>query len=400
MLKKDLRKILSTILNVYFILFILTLVIKLLGFDYFNIDKNNEIINNLNDVFTKCHLTKVWCTFTLFLSSYVMISIVSNNKKKSLLTSIVTTTVDVVSILTIKYHMNPIEIMLFDLLLLFCGSLYANDFKLKSTLKRMSVCFILNVAFQAISLITKNNSNLPSQNDFVSYFILNFDYILLIIMMYKYHNMKGEDKLCGTVEVGSSLRKQTLLKRFQKEYQTKCSNKEKFEFILTGILYLMWNLFTVLFVVFIAKLNDTVIECMFILTSFWLSKKVFNNTFHLKNVCSCFVVSNLTYYCLNRITLPIGVSSLTSICVGVLLSYFTSKLVKKNQKKLYRGMTEEELKYWLDKVTNNKLDYKICKLYYVDRYSETKVAAMTCYSIENIKKRKRVINDMLKELFI
>ena len=400
MLKKDLRKILSTILNIYFILFILTLVIKLLGFDYFNIDKNNVIINNLNDTFTKCHLTKVWYTFTLFLSSYVMISIVSNNKKKSLLTSIVTTTVDVVSILTIKYHMNSVEIMLFDLLLLFCGSLYANDFKLKSTLKRMSVCFILNIAFQTISLITKNNSNLPSQNDFVSYFILNFDYILLIIMMYKYHNMKGEDKLCGTAEVGSSLRKQTLLKRLQKEYQTKCSNKEKFEFILAGILYLMWNLFTVLFVVFIAKLNDTVIECMFILTSFWLSKKVFNNTFHLKNVCSCFVVSNLTYYCLNRITLSIGVSSLTSICVGVLLSYFTSKLVKKNQKKLYRGMTEEELKYWLDKVTNNKLDYKICKLYYVDRYSETKVAAMTCYSIENIKKRKRVINDMLKELFI
>ena len=63
-------------------------------------------------------------------------------------------------------------------------------------------------------------------------------------------------------------------------------------------------------------------------------------------------------------------------------------------------MSEEELKYWLSKVTNNSLDYKICKLYYVDRYSEIKVASMTCYSVENIKKRKKIINDLLKELII
>lgn len=58
------------------------------------------------------------------------------------------------------------------------------------------------------------------------------------------------------------------------------------------------------------------------------------------------------------------------------------------------------MKYYLTKVTNNKLDYKICKLFYVDRYSELKIANITNYSIENIKKRKKIINDKIKELII
>lgn len=205
------------------------------------------------------------------------------------------------------------------------------------------------------------------------------------------------------VVVGSFSQKLTSSVNSLKKYLidfSKKTKKIKFEITLYTVLSLLWNIFTVSVVLFVGFLNNTLVECIFILSSFWLNKTVFGKAFHLKNATQCFVVSNLTYYCLNRITTELNISMLIPIVLGILLSYFTSKLVKKNQKKLYRGMTEEELKYWLDKVTNNSLDYKICKLYYVDRCSEIKVASVTCYSVENIKKRKRIINDLLKELII
>ena len=84
----------------------------------------------------------------------------------------------------------------------------------------------------------------------------------------------------------------------------------------------------------------------------------------------------------------------------MLLAWFTAKLVKDDSKKLYKGMSQEELDYLLNQINCKTIDKKICDLYYVKRYSELKVATMTNYSVENIKKRKKKINDRLKELYI
>lgn len=86
--------------------------------------------------------------------------------------------------------------------------------------------------------------------------------------------------------------------------------------------------------------------------------------------------------------------------LGILLAWFTSKLTKNNEdrKALYRGMPENELKEWLSKIniSEGSLDYNICKYYYVNRFKEVKIASMVCYSIDNIKKRKRNLNERLK----
>ena len=97
---------------------------------------------------------------------------------------------------------------------------------------------------------------------------------------------------------------------------------------ITNIIYLIlsifWNMFTILTVIVIAFLNDTLVECIFIVTSFWLSKGKFGKPFHLKSMTHCFIVSNLTYYVLNRITTPLGISIIIPIMLGVGLSYVTS----------------------------------------------------------------------------
>ena len=60
--------------------------------------------------------------------------------------------------------------------------------------------------------------------------------------------------------------------------------------------------------------------------------------------------------------------------LGISLSYFTSKLVKENKLKLKRGMTKEEIYNILDKINAEPIDYKICELFYVNRYTDLKIS--------------------------
>ena len=176
-------------------------------------------------------------------------------------------------------------------------------------------------------------------------------------------------------------------------------SKSKFDKISDMIyfpLFLIWNIFTVIVILFVAFLNETFIECIIILFSFWLNKTVFSKPFHMKTATSCFVVSNVTYYCLNRITISRGLSLLISILLGVLLNYVTSYFVK--DKKLYKGMSLELFdETILNIVDKNSDDYKLCKMFYVDKESDQYIARKLNYSISSIEKKKHNIVAKLKK---
>lgn len=160
-------------------------------------------------------------------------------------------------------------------------------------------------------------------------------------------------------------------------------------------LFLLWNVFTLLVILFIATLNHTFVECIIIATSFWINKKTFGQPFHMKTALSCFIISNLTYYCLNRITVPNGISLIVSISLGILLCYITSKFVK--SKKLYRGMSIEEYdKFVLPLYSINSIYYEIGKLFYVERYSEQWIANKLSYSIPSVQKKKYELKNKVK----
>ena len=405
-MNKDISLILRrTVLTYTYVLFTV-FILKLCGLDYFGIDTSNPFILWLDDAFSVWIVRNIINLTLLIIYQHIMLSLILKEKcYKLTLFSIPLTFIFHARIkrMLLPYGFAIYGDALYLFILYFC---YTRINKTKKIDWKRFICVVLlNILFQAISTLTRYRYSIdyvvsPSMN-----FILNIDYLLLMVMAYKLYFMKGDVKLCGIfqVAVGSFLQKLASLKQQLRSLLTnfsKTNKKERFEFIFYLTLSLLWNLFTVFCIIIVAKLNHTVIECLFILTSFWLNKRTFGKPFHLRNAFHCFILSNVTYYCLNRITVPIGISMLISIALGILLAWFTSKLVKDNKKPLYRGMSEEELKKKLDRIGAEPKDYEICNYYYVKGYSEVKVAALTYYSVENIKKRKRNINDKLKELII
>lgn len=405
-MKKDIPLIMERTIYTYIFLLVICFILKLVGLDYVGIDMSSPFIVSLDKVMNNFVIFNIVSFILIMFYQYIMTSLILNHKTiKLTLYSLIPTFIFQFFIKSIlmTYNLNVVGEMLY--LFILCLVYNKINKTTDSLYKRFIIVILLNILLQFISCTTRYSYSTTCINSPTIDFILNIDYMIMMIMSYKIYFMKGDVTLCTVfqVVVGSFLQRLTSSISSLRKYLTKFSKKDKkvkFEITLFTVLSLIWNIFTVAVVLFVGFLNNTFVECIFILSSFWLNKTIFGKAFHLKNAAQCFIVSNITYYCLDRITTKLDISMLVPIILGILLSYFTSKLVKKNQKKLYRGMSEDELKYWLDKVTNNNLDYKICKLYYVDRYSETKVAAMTCYSVENIKKRKRAINDLLKELII
>ncbi|MDO5569382.1 MAG: accessory gene regulator B family protein [bacterium] len=406
-MKKDLNKIISTILKVYVFLLLIVFILKLVGLDYFGLDVDNPIVVGIDKFAKTYHLENVWYFITLYIYTYVILSISCNDKSKWMkLFNVV--------LLPLSYLVQKIDyinasfwmIIFTDLMYLYLIAIIYNlifkrtDFK--GLTKRYWLVMALSFIFQFLSAITRV-SHLNNLNyGFIVNIVLDLDYLLLSLMSHELYFKKGVGLLCGEV-AGLFSRLLTSSRSSLTKFLTSFSQnskKAKFEFILFTILFLLWNVFTIAVVLFFAYLNGTLIECIFILNAFWVSKTVFGKPFHMKNASQCFLVSNITYYCLNRVTSPIGISLLIPIALGILLSYFTSKLVKKDElsKPLYRGMPVEDFYKIIKTVTNNKLDIKICKLFYCDRLKEEKIAQLVNYSKESVQKHKRAINDKLKGL--
>lgn len=401
---KDYHKYLSTSLKVYTILLVITFIMKIVGLDYFGLDVNNPVMIKLNNIVWHFKIREIWYIFTLWLYAYIILSIVSNNKKVKGVALIITI-IDVICILTIKYKLIKVFRFFLDAGILYLGCYISSKDKFKTVFKRTTICLLINTLFQLISMITRKGNLEIIQEDFISLFILNFDYILLMIISYKLYFLKGGIKLCGMVEVGLSLLKKinlsTLLKRLQRNlHNFKALDKEtKLTYIIYFILSLIWNTLTIIIILLVARLNDTFIECLFILTSFWLSKRTFGKPFHLPSMKQCFIVSNLTYYILNRITTPLGISILIPIMLGVGLSYITSKLVKKTYKPLYKGMPNNLFEETILKVTDkDSLEYNICYDYYVVNKTALQVSNKYNYTYDSVKKIFKRVNDKIKGL--
>ena len=404
-MKKDLDKILSRTLLTYTFLLFIVLILKIAGFDYFGLDINNPVILSINNFATRFHLVNIWYFITLTVYSYVIISIASNNtNKKVLIVSILISFIDIISMLTIKKEFSQIIIVFYDFILLFIGTMLCKNDKLKNIVIRFTIISFINILYQLLSATIRSvNMAEVNRDDFVFGVLVNIDYIIMMLITHKLYFLKGSVKKCG--EAGLFLDLPTLLKTQLKKFPTKflktknkvvfASNKEKFETSLYLFLFLLWNIFTVFVVLFVAKLNNGLPECIFILLSFWMNKRVFGKAFHMKKASYCFIVSNLVYYVLVRICISINISLLFPIILGVLLSYFTSLLVKYNEFKLYRGMPKDDLIAHCKICNLNKYDTQLMVDYYCERKTDVQIAMKNNYSVEAIKKQKKKVRDIL-----
>ena len=404
-MKKDLDKILSSTLKTYFIILIGIVVVKLFGFDYFGLDTSNEIIIMIDNFIKTFHLELVWYAITLYIYQYVIFSITCVDNSKAMKLYTLYTLPIAITIQLLKTQINaPYLFAIIDLLWLFMFSILYIKMVKRNKIEKYNVSnywiyCVVNMIFQLLSMFIRNIEIVNSHGIIIS-ILLNFDYILLSIISYKlFFDMGGKSLWDWVVSSFSHLRTllRTLPTKLQKFYLNNKA-KSRFDKISDCIyipLFLLWNVFTLLVILFVATLNHTFVECIIIATSFWINKKTFGQPFHMKTALSCFMISNLTYYCLNRITIPNGISLIVSISLGILLCYITSKFVK--SKKLYRGMSIEEYdKFVLPLYSINSTYYEIGKLFYVDRYSEQWIANKLSYSIPSIQKKKYELKNKVK----
>ena len=405
MIKKDLDKLLSSTLKTYFIILIGIFIVKLCGLDYFGLDTENEIIIVIDDFINNFHLETIWYGITLYIYTYIILSIscVDNSKKMKLFTlAIIPLCLGIQNIKTIINA--PYIFAIMDILWLFMFVIVYIKCVKKEKLKKYNVSnyFIycaINMIFQLISMSIRNITIVNSHGIIIS-ILLNFDYIILSLMFYTLYFDIGGNSLWDWV-VGSFLHLHALLETLPTKLQKFYLNnkaKSKFEKISDSIyipLFLLWNIFTLLVVLFIATLNHTFVECVIIICSFWINKKTFGKPFHMPTAISCFIVSNLTYYSLNRITIPNGISLIVSVSLGISLCYVTSKLIK--SKKLYRGMSLNEYENCVLPIYDKgSVYYEIGRLFYVERYSEQWIANKLSYSVPSIQKKKYELRDIVK----
>lgn len=400
---KDYNKYLSVSVNVYIIVLLITFILKLVGLDYFNLDVSNPTILKINKMFTKYHLINIWYFITLYIYTYCIVAIATNNKNTKII-SLIYTIIGVI-IKVLETYCNQTSTAIIDIVYLYMICLISNKtYKPLQILKRITIIIILTLLYQVVSAITRVNDLNMYDYNFIQLILLDMDYILLCLITLKVYFNERSDKTC-IMEVGYSLQKKknlkTLLKELHKNYSNfkKQDRQYKASVIIYSILSAIWNLLTLVIVIFVASLNETLIECVFMMISFWITKGIFGKAFHLKSMIQCFIVSNVTYYVMNRITTPLGISMFIPVILGVGLSYFTSKLVKKTYKPLYKGMSQELFDEIILQVTDkDSKKYKICNDYFVQNKTSLQLARTYNYSSDGIVKIASRINQKIKEL--
>ena len=384
---KDYDKYLSTSLKVYIFVLLCVFIMKIVGY------VNNSTIISINDFCLKYHFDFVWYVISLYIQQYLFLGIVTN-RRKLYIYSLIGTIITIIAQLIIKNSNNATLYYLIFSNLLFI--LYPMIIEKRIFIKRQILCILLIMFYQFISSTIRNTH--------LSYKEWNF-IIDFMLITYNLVFMEGGLKLCQELEAGYSLLKKIHLKKLLKRLQENLHKfrllpkEEKLSISIYIFLSLIWNTFTIVLIFIIAKLNNTLIECLFIVTSFWLSKHSFGKPFHLSSMLQCFIVSNISYYILNRITTPLGISIFVPILLGVGLSYLTSKLVKKTYKPLYKGMPKELFEETILKVTDkNSLKYKVCYDFYIRGKSDLSLSFEYNYSLPGIRKIKNRINDKIREL--
>lgn len=404
---KDYDKYLSASLKVYLFVLVVIFIMKIVGLDYFGLSLDNPIMVKISDFLLNNRIIRNTIYFIpMFLNEFVIVTISCNDNSKRMKLFLL-----LIAPIFYIFEANNIKIFgnlsmlteLIYLILIVC--IYKRKMSLK-LIKKTTIVTILAILIQLISTVTRYRYSIEYVNNIIANLLLNLDYIIILIIIYKLYFTKGDKNLWTyLVDQCLSLLKKMSLKNLLTKLQKnllnfkKKSKEEKLTIIIYLLLSLIWNVFTVFVVLFIAKLNHTLIECIFILTSFWLSKRIFGKAFHLSSMIHCFIVSNLTYYVLNRITTPLGISIFVPILLGVGLSYFTSKLVKKTYKPLYKGMPESVFEETILKVIEkDSMKYKICYDFYIEGKSDLSLTFKYNYSLAGIRKIRMRVNDKIREL--
>lgn len=387
------------VLYITFIMMFISVILKLCGLNFFDIEAEDQLLNSASKFLENNILVYVCDIITLIINYYIFLRLCSENTNTKIyyISSILLTVINLGAQFLIFSKLYGIYYLIYSILSLII-SVIIIDKKLK--FKRSIIIAGVTILYQLIAIFLKNLTY-NDQYDILCQFLLNFDFIILLLITYYLYVKKGSDLGCSGVVSGVAYlfsQRKTLFQTFQKNYQRflNSSRQEKAEIVIYTILSLTWEAFTLGVLVLVAFLNHTIIECLFILTSFLITKVVFNNPFHFKNALTCFIVSNLTYYALNRITLSIHISFVVPITLGILLAFVTSKIRKEKKKEIYRGMAKDDLLEICKRKNLDKREIGMLTDFYCNRMQMPAMAIKYHYSERAIYSQRKKILEKLK----
>ena len=349
-MKKDFNKICIRTILTYFIIITMILLLKIINIDYFGIKYDNNLINTFSDFINKYKLENVWYSITLYIYTYFILSIsCKDNSKRMKIYALIITLIGI----PYKFFTNTIidlklKFILEFIFLLIPPIVYKKEFK--RTIKNIIIYLIINTLFQMSALYCKN---IVYANDksLLMNMMFDIDYIIISLLFYYYYFNQKEVKELWEMVVGllSDLwhgftqllvflleSSKHLIYGLKKQISTikkvlKSKKKEKLDnIVFLSVYYLLnifWNVFTVILIIFIASINNMTITIIFVIFAFLFNKGKFGKALHLKSAFICFIISNISYYFISRLTLPIGTSYLVPILIGILMSYYTSLIV-------------------------------------------------------------------------
>jgi hypothetical protein len=421
MKEKDKILILKTLLNATFVMICISVILKLLGFNVFGVDTTNRILINITNFIRNNKLDLILDFLLLFFQTYIFFKLTCLNTSKGIyyISSVVCTLFNLIfqkyinAILNLQGSVNgTIIYFLFSFLFLivFCiiidlkVPMKKENFKInvknfvKSKILRPILVGLTLSLYQIIVMFLRNVTSIDRFN-FLYDFLLNFDYMILLLATY-YLFYKKENKLKYNGGLEFSLPKLldekpeinnfknfiNKLKDIKKEY-LKMNKEEKIIFILYAFFFIMSELFNLGLIIVVAYLNHVLIECFFIIIAFIISRKVFG-AFHLDSAIKCWLMSNISFFLLSKLTINVGTTFVVPILCGIALSYITSKFIKNNNKELYRGISEEDLIKICENRKLTELELNIIKDFYCNKMSLNKMTFKYHYSDRTLRRYK------------
>lgn len=201
---------------------------------------------------------------------------------------------------------------------IFIGKVLIKDKFYKILIETLLFSFITMI-YQIISLSTKNLGVEIGGESFINSIIFQIDYYILIIL-----TILHEFKMKGTYLYGRMVSKLVVFtKRRCKEKSLQQNQKVLQQKEIGYSIYLvLLSLFQFIVVFGICYLiKNTIINTLIIFISFVFMRKYFGISYHAKTILSCTTISTLIFTLATRISLPLYVSILCNILIGLLIAY-------------------------------------------------------------------------------
>lgn len=419
-MKKEEKVLISKLLlKITFVLLCISVGIKLLGLNMFEADTSNQLLISISNFIETYQLRVLFDFFLLLFQTFIILRLSCNNKNIKIyyIATVVAALTALFSqyVLFIGFNLRDTQLGAFFYFIIsvfvLIGATILIDLhenhdnsqkkitlRILNQLKKPFFIMIMISIYQLIVMFLRDITYLERYDNLYN-FLLNFDYIILLLATYYLFLKKEvgpEAKSMFDISLTKLLNERlsiqdirVLVLEIKDKYKTfkEATKVDKIVIILYLFFFLLSELFNLSIIIFVAYLNHSLIECFFIITSFMISRKVFG-AFHLDSAIKCWLVSNLSFFILNKITLNVKVTFAIPILCGIALSYITSKFIKKTTRNLYRGMAEHDLLMICKNTNMSNLEQNILIDFYCNRINMTKLTYKYNYSRSQLYRYK------------